>query len=252
MLFIFITILTLAYVICYIYDITISSYNNYLLILGADFMKTFVREPVNAFTHLTGAALSLVGTFLLLIYGGKGSPLTQTAILSIIVFGISLVALYTTSGIYHLVRTSDAILLKLKKLDHSMIFILIAGSYTPFCLLSLTGIWRISIITLVWSLAIIGIALKIFWIDMPRWLSTGLYIGMGWVAVFALKPLYTSLDFAGFMWLVMGGVMYTIGGIIYGLKKPNFSSSFGFHETFHIFVMLGSACHYWAVFNYVL
>lgn len=215
-------------------------------------MKRYIREPINALTHLIGAGLSLVGTILLLTSGGKGTSLTTTAIVSIIVFGLSLIALYTTSGIYHLVNTTDAVILRLKKLDHSMIFILIAGSYTPFCLLSLSGAWRWGIICTVWSLAVIGITLKMFWINMPRWLSTGFYIGMGWIALFALKPLYASLSLGGFIWLVLGGVMYTIGGVIYGLKKPNFSANFGFHEIFHIFVLLGSACHYWAVFNYVL
>lgn len=215
-------------------------------------MKNYVREPVNAFTHLIGAIISLIGTIVLLSLGKYGEPFTPSAFISIIVFGLSLILLYTTSGVYHLIQTTDAILLKFKKLDHAMIFVLIAGSYTPFCLLSLEGVWKWSIISIVWSLAIIGIFLKVFWINMPRWLSTGLYIGMGWIAIFALKPLYASLSFGGFFWLVFGGLMYTIGGIIYGLKKPNFSSSFGFHEIFHIFVMLGSACHYWAIFNYVL
>lgn len=215
-------------------------------------MNQYIREPINAYTHLIGAALSFIGTILLLIYGGKGSPLTTTAIISIIIFGLSLIALYTASGVYHAVRASQAVLLRLKKLDHAMIFILIAGSYTPFCLLALTGIWRISIITLVWSLALIGITLKIFWINMPRWISTGFYIGMGWVALLALSPLSKALSIGGLTWLALGGIMYTIGGIIYGLKKPNISKTFGFHELFHIFVMLGSACHYWCVFNYVL
>lgn len=211
-------------------------------------MKQYFREPVNALTHLIGAALSFIGTIVLLSF----SHASLTAIISVLIFGVSLVLLYTTSGIYHLVHTTDTILLKLKKLDHSMIFILIAGSYTPFCMLSLTGAWKWSIISIVWTLAILGISLKVFWINMPRWLSTGLYIGMGWIALFALKPLYDSLSLGGFIYLVSGGVMYTIGGIIYGLKKPNISPEFGFHEIFHLFVMLGSACHYWAVLKYVL
>lgn len=213
-------------------------------------MKQYLREPVNALTHLFGAVLSLIGTIFLLNL--TDISLSTTAIVSIIIFGMSLVALYTTSGIYHLVHTTDAILLKLKKLDHSMIFVLIAGSYTPFCLLSLTGAWKWSIIITVWSLAIIGIILKVCWINMPRWLSTGFYIGMGWIALFALKPLYASLSLGGFIYLLLGGLMYTIGGIIYGCKKPNISPNFGFHEIFHIFVMLGSACHYWAILRYVL
>ena len=213
-------------------------------------MKHYLREPVNALTHLFGSLLSIIGTIILLNY--TESSLNPVATTSILIFGMSLVLLYTTSGIYHLVHTTDAILAKLRKLDHSMIFILIAGSYTPFCMLSLTGVWRWSIITIVWSLAIIGIGLKMFWMNMPRWLSTGLYIGMGWIALFALKPLYDSLSLGGFLFLLLGGVMYTIGGVIYGLKKPSFSPEFGFHEIFHIFVLLGSFCHYWAIFKYVL
>jgi hemolysin III len=215
-------------------------------------MKIYAREPVNALTHFAGAILSFIGIFFLLLQTSRNSGLTPLSIISIVIFGTSLVALYTTSGIYHFVKASDAVLLRLKKLDHAMIFILIAGSYTPFTLLSLEGAWRVSILSIVWSIALIGIFLKIFWIGMPRWLSTGLYIGMGWIALFALKPLYTGLSLGGFLWLVMGGVTYTVGGVIYGLKKPNFSVHFGFHEFFHIFVLLGSACHYWAVFNYVL
>lgn len=213
-------------------------------------MKQYLREPVNALTHLFGAVLSIIGTIILLNH--TQLPLSPITITSILIFGISLVLLYTTSGIYHLVHTTDAILLRLRKLDHSMIFILIAGSYTPFCLLSLTGIWKWSIITIVWSLALIGIILKILWMNMPRWVSTGFYIGMGWIALFALKPLYNSLSLGGFVFLLLGGFMYTIGGIIYGTKKPNFSPDFGFHEIFHIFVLLGSFCHYWAILNYVL
>lgn len=213
-------------------------------------MKHYLREPVNALTHLFGAVLSIIGTIILLKH--TEIPLSPVAITSILIFGISLVLLYTTSGFYHLVYTTDTILAKLRKLDHSMIFILIAGSYTPFCMLSLTGAWKWSIISIVWGLAIIGITLKMFWINMPRWLSTGFYIGMGWIALFALKPLYTSLSLGGFFFLLLGGVMYTVGGIIYATKKPNFSPEFGFHEIFHIFVLLGSFCHYWAIFKYVL
>lgn len=211
-------------------------------------LKQYLREPVNALTHLFGALLSLIGTIFLLTL----TDLSTTAIISIIIFGLSLVALYTTSGVYHLVYATDAVLLRLRRLDHSMIFVLIAGSYTPFCMLALEGAWQWGIIITVWSLAIIGITLKMFWMNMPRWLSTGFYIGMGWIALFALKPLYDSLSLGGFIYLLLGGVMYTIGGVIYGLKKPNFSPEFGFHEIFHIFVMLGSACHYWAILKYVL
>lgn len=213
-------------------------------------MKHYLREPINSITHLLGAFLSIIGTIVLLTH--TTLPLNPVVITSILIFGISLVLLYTASGVYHLVYATDAILLRLRKLDHSMIFILIAGSYTPFCLLALDGFWKWFIIITVWSLALIGIILKMVWMNMPRWLSTGFYIGMGWIALFALKPLYASLSLGGFCYLILGGVMYTIGGIIYGTKKPNLSADFGFHEIFHIFVMLGSFCHYWAILNYVI
>lgn len=213
-------------------------------------MKHYLREPINALTHLLGAFISLIGTCIL--FQHSRLLFSPVAVTSVLIFGISLMLLYTTSGIYHLVYTTDAILLRLRKLDHSMIFILIAGSYTPFCMLALSGAWKWSIMIIVWSLALTGIILKICWMDMPRWLSTGFYIGMGWIALFALKPLYASLSYGGFFFLILGGLMYTIGGIIYGLKKPNFSPDFGFHEIFHIFVMLGSFCHYWAILKYVL
>ena len=146
-------------------------------------MKHYLREPVNSITHLLGAFLSIIGTIILLQHATL--PLSPVVMTSILIFGISLVLLYTASGIYHLVYTTDAILMRLRKLDHSMIFILIAGSYTPFCLLALDGFWKWFIIITVWSLALIGIILKMVWMNMPRWLSTGFYIGMGWIALFA-------------------------------------------------------------------
>lgn len=215
-------------------------------------MKQYVREPVNAFTHLFGALLSLIGTLFILNFSHVAHSLTTTATVCVLIFGISLILLYTTSGIYHLVKATDSVILRLKKLDHSMIFILIAGSYTPFAMLSLTGVWKWFIIITVWTLTVIGITCKMLWINMPRWLSTAFYIGMGWIALFALKPLYHALSLGGFLLLILGGIMYTIGGVIYGLKKPNISPNFGFHEIFHIFVMLGSLCHYLAVLYYVL
>jgi channel protein (hemolysin III family) len=155
---------------------------------------------------------------------------------------------YTEEAINEIFRFMHTI----KGSSAMMLFNDIAGSYTPFCLLSLSGAWKWSILSVVWTVAILGITSKILWIDMPRWLSTLLYIGMGWIALFALKPLYDSLTLVSFLLLVLGGVMYTIGGVIYAIKKPNISKSFGFHELFHIFCILGSACHYLSVLNIIL
>lgn len=206
-------------------------------------MKNYLREPVNALTHLSGAVLSLIGMIIMLCVSHRKA----LTIFSIIVFGLSLIALYTTSSIYHLVFVKDAILQRLRKLDHAMIFVLIAGTYTPFCLLALDGYYKWGIIISVWTCSIIGIILKLFWMNMPRWVSTGFYIIVGWIAIFAFKPFYVSLSVGGFTLLLVGGIMYTIGGVIYGLKKPNFIKGFGFHEIFHIFVMLGSLCHYFSI-----
>lgn len=212
-------------------------------------IKRYFREPVSSLTHLSGAVLALIGTIILFI---NTSIFTPAVVCSILIFGISMIALYATSGIYHLVRAKDVIIEKLRKLDHSMIFVLIAGSYTPFCLLVLDGFWQWGILTLIWALAILGITLKMFWMNMPRVLSTAFYIGMGWLALIVIKPLHVALAPQAFFLLVLGGVMYTIGGVIYALKLPNFSGEFGFHELFHIFVMLGSLCHYLIVLNFLL
>ncbi len=210
------------------------------------------REPMNALTHLIGAVLSVIGTIAMIIQISVNGELTPLYILSVLAFGLGLIALYTASFVYHAVHGSEEKLMRLKKVDHSMIFVLIAGSYTPFCLLALSGKTSMMLLTAIWVTAVIGVVLMIFWIKMPRWLNTALYILMGWMAIFAVKPLYLALPVGGFCFLVLGGVMYTIGGVMYGMKKPNLSPRFGFHEVFHIFVMLGSLCHFYTVFRYLL
>ncbi|MDD4691417.1 PAQR family membrane homeostasis protein TrhA [Eubacterium aggregans] len=211
------------------------------------------REPVNAWTHLIGALLSLVGMVAMLILIISENNVTPETLCSVLAFGIGLIGLYYTSFYYHAVQNRGGEeLLRLKKLDHAMIFLLIAGSYTPFCLLCLTGPMRIGMMAAIWGVAIIGILMMVFWIGMPRWLNTTLYIALGWFALFALKPLYEALPTGGFVLLILGGILYTIGGVMYGLKKPNLSQRWGFHEIFHIFVLLGSACHFAAVFRYLL
>lgn len=210
------------------------------------------REPMNALTHLLGAVLAIIGTIamvILIILEDNVTPLTVTSVLA---FGVGLICLYSTSFSYHASQGSPEKVLHLKKLDHAMIFILIAGTYTPFCLLCLTGTMRVAMMVAIWGVALVGITLKVTWINMPRWLGTGLYIFQGWFALFVLGPLYQAMPLPGFMLLVGGGVMYTIGGVIYAIKKPNFGKRFGFHELFHIFVILGSFCHFICIFFFIL
>lgn len=210
------------------------------------------REPMNALTHLIGAVLSVFGIIAMLFLIIASDNVTPLTVVSVLAFGVGLVCLYGTSFTYHAAQGDQQKILHLKKLDHAMIFILIAGTYTPFCLLCLTGSMRIAMMVAIWGVALIGIVLKVAWITMPRWLGTGLYIFQGWFALFVLGPLYQALPLPGFMLLVGGGVMYTIGGVIYAIKKPNFSEIFGFHELFHIFVILGSLCHFICIFFFIL
>ena len=143
----------------------------------------------------------------------------------------------------------------MKKIDHMMIFVLIAGSYTPICLLVLKGKTGILLLSLVWGIAIAGILIKAFWVYCPKWVSSVLYIGMGWTCVLAFSQILNSLSTSAFGWLLAGGIIYTIGGIIYALKLPLFNSrhkNFGSHEIFHLFVMGGSACHFVVMYAYLL
>ena len=164
-----------------------------------------------------------------------------------------MILLYSASSIYHLTYASQKVINVLRRIDHSMIYVLIAGSYTPICLISLRGKVGYSIFGVIWTLAILGILIKNFWFSAPRWLSTSFYIAMGWLVVLAFYPLSKVMPLSGVMWLVIGGVLYTVGGIIYALKIPKVKNKyFGFHEIFHIFVMLGSLSHYWFVLKYII
>lgn len=210
------------------------------------------RDPMSALTHLIGALLSVIGLVIMLAIATSRGETEGKVIVSVLAFGFGMILLYTASFVYHAYTGEASTIRRLKKLDHSMIFILIAGSYTPFCLLVLTGSIQLILTVAIWATAVIGVLLMIFWIGMPRWLNTLLYIVMGWLALIALKPLYTALPPAGFWLLVAGGVFYTVGGLMYALKWPDIWKNFGFHEVFHVFVMLGSLCHYLTVVFFVL
>lgn len=210
-----------------------------------------LREPVSGLTHLIGAIVSAIGMVILVISAiNKG---TASYIVSVSIFGLSLVLLYTASSLYHLLSISEKGIKILRKIDHMMIYILIAGTYTPVCLIGLKGRLGLGLLIGIWTLAVIGIVLKVVWFNAPRWIYTSFYVIMGWLAVIAIVPLIRTIPLTGFVLLAAGGIFYTIGAIIYGLRWPLRNSKyFGFHEIFHIFVMLGSLSHYILVLGYLV
>ncbi len=209
-----------------------------------------IREPVNALTHLVGAVLAAVGLVVLLVNGVASGSVRQ--VIAFAVFGASLVLMYSTSGIYHSLNLSERGLTILRRLDHMMIYVLIAGTYTPVCLVLLRGRLGIGLLIAVWAIAVVGIVQKLVWMQAPRWFSTALYLGMGWLAVIVTRPLLGAAPPGFFLWLIAGGVLYSAGAVVYATKWPNaVPGIFGFHEIWHLFVMAGSFSHYWAVLTYV-
>ena len=205
-------------------------------------------RPWSAITHGVGAVLSLLGTILLLL-----QVHTTSQLVSFSVYGVSMVVLYTASTLYHCLHTCVAWRRKLRKLDHCSICLLIAGSYTPICMLALADSCGPALLTGVWLFALVGILQSLLWITAPRWLSAGVYLAMGWLVVFAMNPLCDALPFEGMFWLVAGGVLYSIGGVLYALKWPGRNNPrFGCHEIFHVFILLGSVCHYVNMYRVVL
>jgi hemolysin III len=187
--------------------------------------------------HAGGALASLIFTVVLVWLSAYDPP----RMLSMLVFGLSMVELYTVSAVYHIGRWTPRVHRVLRSLDHSNIFVLIAGTYTPLCFNVLDGWLRTIILTLIWILALAGVLLAIFKLNLPRWVGSALYIGMGWVSLFALPSFVQSLGWGPVLLLILGGVLYTIGGVIYAMKRPNpFPRILGFHEVFHLFVIAGS------------
>ncbi|MDD4439994.1 MAG: hemolysin III family protein [Tissierellia bacterium] len=214
-------------------------------------MNTDKKEITSALTHLGGAIFGVIGLILLLNIAVKSSSLITIA--SFLVFGLSMIFLYSTSCVYHFIDSSKKkAKVIMRKLDHIMIFVLISGTYTPICLLILSKDIGYKLLFVVWSITIIGAFIKIFWINAPRWVSAGLYLGMGWLSIFVFMPLIKSMAAGGIFWLCLGGLLYTVGGVIYGLKKPAIDKLwFGFHELFHLFVLAGSFCHFMMMYYYV-
>ncbi len=205
-----------------------------------------LREPVNSLTHWAGAILALIGLIALLVVGW-GKPVK---IASLVIYGLSLIFLFSASATYHMVQVKDKVLQIFRKIDHSAIFVLIAGTYTPFCVNAFSGFWKWGLLSIIWSLALIGIIVKVFYIGAPRWLNTSIYLVMGWLCLAAIGQMLAVLPVWVIGWLVAGGVIYTLGAIVYVTKIFNFVPGvFGFHEIWHIFVMLAAMAQFIAVFG---
>lgn len=215
-------------------------------------MQITIREPGSAITHFVAMMITLVAAAPLLVKAALSSQPHMLAAMT--VFAISMVLLYGASAAYHSLNLDGRPLRIFRKLDHMMIFVLIAGSYTPVCLIVLGGKIGYTLLAIVWGFAAFGMILKAFWITCPKWFSSIIYIAMGWVCVAVFGTLYNQLPHAAFGWLLAGGVIYTIGGVIYALKLPLFNAKheyFGSHEIFHLFVMGGSFCHFIFMYCYV-
>ncbi|MDN5345298.1 MAG: hemolysin [Clostridia bacterium] len=208
-----------------------------------------LRESVSGLTHLAGALLSGAGLVALLAVS-HGQGFWRESALA--VFGIALVLLFGASAAYHLLPLSPAGTLALRRADHIMIYVLIAGTYTPLCLIPLWGLWGWSLLGAIWALALAGIIMATLWLNAPRWLSTALYVIMGWLVVIAVVPLLRTFSLGGLAWLLVGGLFYTVGAVIYATRRPDPAPGvFGFHEIWHFFVLAGGLSHFWAVFRFI-
>lgn len=215
-------------------------------------MQITIREPGSAITHFIGMMMAIVAATPLMVKVAMDAD--HITFIAMAVFIGSMVALYGASAIYHSVTVKDNILRIFRKLDHMMIFVLIAGSYTPVCLVVLGNRLGYTLLAVVWSIAVAGMIIKACWITCPKWFSSILYIAMGWACLAVFGTLWNTLSRSAFLWLLAGGIIYTLGGIIYALKLPLFNAkhkNFGSHEIFHLFVMGGSICHFIFMYLYV-
>ncbi|MDD3340156.1 MAG: hemolysin III family protein [Lachnospiraceae bacterium] len=215
-------------------------------------MKFKLKDPGSAITHGIGFVLAVLGVAPLLIKAAREPDMLH--LISLGIFILSMILLYAASTIYHSLDISDKVNRRLRKVDHMMIFVLIAGSYTPICLIALHNRTGFILCIMVWVVALAGIITKACWITCPKWFSSVLYIGMGWMVVFAFSQIFHALSRPAFGWLLAGGIIYTVGGIIYALKLPIFDmkhKNFGSHEIFHLFIMAGSACHFIMMYQYI-
>lgn len=209
-------------------------------------LVTAVREPVNGYTHLIAAVLALIG-MIWLVWMARDYP---GRVIALAIFGTSMVLLYTASGVMHLYKGSETMIHRLNQMDHAAIYLLIAGSYTPFSYTFLDGWWRIGMLVTIWTLAVVGVILKLGF-NMYGHISTIFYVAMGWVAVFGIPQFIAAGHILALWWIAAGGLVYTAGAVIFALQRPNFHHHFGHHELWHLFVIGGSVCHFVAAAVYV-
>ena len=216
-------------------------------------MQITIREPGSAITHFIAMMMAVFAATPLLIKAALSSD-GKITLLALGIFCISMILLYGASATYHSLNISGKALRIFRKIDHMMIFVLIAGSYTPVCLIILGGKLGYTLLSVVWGIALFGMILKACWVTCPKWFSSVIYIAMGWGCLGVFGTLWNVLPHAAFGWLLAGGIIYTIGGVIYALKLPIFNGKhkfFGSHEIFHLFVMGGSICHFIFMYLYV-
>mgnify|MGYP001274123153 FL=1 len=201
-----------------------------------------IREPFNTYSHLAGVLFALAGTLALVLVSGGDIP----KLVGALVFGLTMLLMYTSSSLYHALKVPEKVLLALRKLDHAAIFLFIAGSYTPLLITALDAKLRPWALGVVWGLAVLGVALKVITLNAPRWLYTLSYLGLGWLAVF-LVPKF-DLPASSLVLIAVGGLAYSVGAVVYAIKKPNpLPGIMGFHGLWHLFVLVGSVSIYAAV-----
>ncbi len=211
-------------------------------------MLSRLREPVSGLSHLAAAVAAAAGLALLLLVGRD----SVVKALSLTVYGLSLVLMFSASATYHMVKARPAVVRALRKVDHSSIYLLIAGTYTPICLHFFSGFWQWGMVGVIWTLAVLGIAVKLFMMNAPRWLAAGLYLLMGWLALAAIGEILAAMPAGALLALILGGVFFTLGAVVYVTRWPDlWPGAFGFHEVWHIFVILGCLCHFALIALYV-
>ena len=206
------------------------------------------RDPISGLTHLAAAVGAMCGVVILLLIGHDDATKT----ISLAIYGLSLVLMFAASATYHLVTAPPQVIKVLRKADHSAIYLLIAGSYTPICLHFFRGFWQWGLVVIIWSMALIGVAIKMFIIKAPRWVTAGIYLLMGWMGILAIPEMVVVMPVSALIWLVLGGLFFTLGAVVYISKKPDFYPNvFGFHEIWHIFVIIGCVCHFIVIAEFV-